>query len=349
MILVAPDHIETGSGRLLRRRTAADQGAISGKYLFKSGDVVYSKIRPYLRKAFLATFDGLCSADMYPLTPADDVDSRFVLGVLLDDRFSQFAESVSVRSGIPKINRDELAEFTVLLPPHDEQVRIGLALSDIDALIDALGEFIEKKWDIKTGVMQRLLTGRQRLPGFDTAWEPRTFGDLADYEQPTPYLVGSSDYSAAGSIPVLTAGKTFVLGYTSERWGVYEKGPVIIFDDFTTGSRYVDFRFKVKSSAMKMLTARPGVADLRFVFERMQLIDFPLGEHKRRWISQYRHISVAVPELAEQEAIASVLADMDAEIIQLGRQLAKLKDVRRGTMQDLLSGRMRLERVGAAA
>jgi len=73
MTLVAPDHIESNSGRLLKKETASDQRAISGKYLFVKGDIVYSKIRPYLRKAILADFDGLCSADMYPLKPASDV------------------------------------------------------------------------------------------------------------------------------------------------------------------------------------------------------------------------------------------------------------------------------------
>src|SRR5262245_32680859 len=101
MILVAPDHIEGGTGKLLEKRTAADQQAISGKYVFHAGDVVYSKIRPYLQKAILAEFDGLCSADMYPLTPAADVSAGFILAVLLAHRFTKYAESVSVRSGMP--------------------------------------------------------------------------------------------------------------------------------------------------------------------------------------------------------------------------------------------------------
>src|SRR5262249_52631028 len=138
MILVAPDHIEPGTGRLLVKRTAADQRAISGKYLFTNGDIVYSKIRPYLKKAILADFDGLCSADMYPLKPANDVVGGFMLPVLLAYRFTKHAESVSVRSGMPKINRAEMAEFIVALPPTPEQRAIASALSDVDALVSAL-------------------------------------------------------------------------------------------------------------------------------------------------------------------------------------------------------------------
>lgn len=171
MVLVAPDHIEEGTCRLLKKETASAQGAISGKYLFKHGDIVYSKIRPYLRKAILADFEGLCSADMYPLTPEKDVCSAFVLPVLLGHHFSSFAATVSARSGIPKINREELAQYKVALPPIPEQRAIAEALSDVDALIGALDRLIVKKRDLKQAAMHQLLTGQKRLPGFSGEWE----------------------------------------------------------------------------------------------------------------------------------------------------------------------------------
>jgi type I restriction enzyme S subunit len=163
MVLVAPDHIESRTGRLLERQTASVQHAISGKYLLEPGDIVYSKIRPYLRKAILANFRGLCSADMYPLTPAQDVSSAFMLAVLLGHHFSCFAECVSVRSGIPKINREELAEYVVALPPLPEQTAIATMLSDMDAEISALERRLAKTRALKQGMMQELLTGRTRL------------------------------------------------------------------------------------------------------------------------------------------------------------------------------------------
>ncbi len=182
MTLVAPDHIESETGRLIAKRSAADQGAISGKYLFKPGDVVYSKIRPYLRKAFLADFDGLCSADMYPLSPRGETDSRFVLATLLGHAFSAFADSASARSGIPKINRDELAEFGVATPPPVEQRAIAAALSDVDALLTKLDQLIAKKRDLKRAAMQQLLTGRRRLPGFAGPWRTAPIEELADVD-----------------------------------------------------------------------------------------------------------------------------------------------------------------------
>jgi type I restriction enzyme S subunit len=164
MILVAPDHVESGSGRLLKKETANEQRAISGKYLFASGDIVYSKIRPYLRKAILADFDGLCSADMYPLKPATDVSSGFILAAILGYHFSKYAESVSVRSGMPKINRAELAEYTMALPPTKiEQEAIAAILADMDVEISSLEAKLAKARQLKQGMLQELLTGRTRL------------------------------------------------------------------------------------------------------------------------------------------------------------------------------------------
>ena len=165
-ILIAPDHVERGSGRLLERRTAADQAASSGKYVVRPGDVIYSKIRPALRKAVIAEFDGLCSADMYAMTPSAEIDARYLLAVVLGDEFSRFAESVSGRSGIPKINRRQLEEFTVPLPPIDEQRQIAQTLSSFDSLIRDVTAIAAKLSLQRAGLTNDLLAGRVRAAGF---------------------------------------------------------------------------------------------------------------------------------------------------------------------------------------
>jgi len=158
-------------------------------------------------------------------------------------------------------------------------------------------------------------------------WEVKKLGDLLDYEQPTSYLVKNTKYSNSSSIPVLTAGKTFILGYTDENFGVFQDLPVIIFDDFTTASRFIDFPFKVKSSAMKMLKAKSKEVNLRLVYELMQLIDFTVADHKRHWISEYQNLEIAIPDSQEQQAIAQVLSDMDREITALEQRRDKTKEV----------------------
>lgn len=141
MFLVAPNHIEQGSGRLLEIQTAAQQNAVSGKYLFQPGDVVYSKIRPNLQKCFVAEFHGLCSADMYPLRPKQEViKARYLLALLLGEHFTSFAISRCIRTGIPKINRVELGEYVAPIPSRDVQEKICIELEQLDSLLNACHE-----------------------------------------------------------------------------------------------------------------------------------------------------------------------------------------------------------------
>jgi restriction endonuclease S subunit len=164
MLLVGPEHIEEATGRMFAPQTAAEQRAISGKYQFARGDIIYGKINPHLRKAALASFDGICSADLYPLRPAQGFSGRFLLGIILGEDFSQYAISLSARSGIPKINRTELSGFWFSLPPTlDEQRAIAGVLSDMDAEIAAVEGKLAKARAVKQGMMQVLLTGEVRL------------------------------------------------------------------------------------------------------------------------------------------------------------------------------------------
>lgn len=138
--------------------------------------------------------------------------------------------------------------------------------------------------------------------------------ELLKYEQPTAYIVSSTDYSDAYQTPVLTAGKSFILGYTNEREGVFDKLPVIIFDDFTTATQYVNFKFKVKSSAMKILHINSELVIPKYIFYRMQIIQFDHSTHKRYWIQQYSKIKISVPPLPEQERIVARIEELFSEL-----------------------------------
>ena len=152
--------------------------------------------------------------------------------------------------------------------------------------------------------------------------------ELLKYEQPTAYIVSSTDYNDAYKIPVLTAGKSFILGYTNESKGVFDKLPVIIFDDFTTATQYVNFKFKVKSSAMKILHINSELVTPKYIFYRMQTIQFDHSTHKRYWIQQYSKIKISVPPLPEQERIV-------ARIEELFSVLDKAVETLRTTKQQL--------------
>ncbi|MFF4030087.1 restriction endonuclease subunit S [Streptomyces sviceus] len=266
--------------------------------------------------------------------------NNWYLYYYLQSMKSEF-ERISNGSTIKTIGLDYFRQLTIPLPEIEEQRLISRMLLDIDEFLASLEQLVTKKQAIKQGLMQELLTGRRRLPGFTAPWRTRRLCDLLTYEQPSPYLVRTSKQLDAGRVPVLTAGKTFILGFTNESHGIFRDHPVVIFDDFTTTSKYVDFDFKVKSSAIKILKARDG-ADLRFVHGRMQLIDFSLGDHKRYWISEYSKQELLVPEVEEQTAVAQVLADADDEIDALKVRIEKARSVKQGMMQELLTGRTRL-------
>ena len=154
--------------------------------------------------------------------------------------------------------------------------------------------------------------------------------NLLEYEQPTKYIVESTEYKDSYEIPVLTAGKTFILGYTDERNNIYIAGkynPVIIFDDFTSGNHWVDFDFKIKSSAMKILKPK-GNINFRYCYYYMQTINVDTTEHKRLWISQYSQIEIPVPPIQVQEYVVSVLDKFETVINDISTGIPKEIELR---------------------
>ena len=157
-------------------------------------------------------------------------------------------------------------------------------------------------------------------------WIEYALEDLLSYEQPTPYIVESTEYSDNYQTPVLTAGKSFIIGYTNETSGIYDKLPVIIFDDFTTATQFVNFPFKVKSSAMKILTANTALVTPKFIYYRMQLIEFDHSTHKRYWIQQYSKIRVKIPSIPEQERIVARIEELFSQLDSGVETLKKTKE-----------------------
>lgn len=150
-------------------------------------------------------------------------------------------------------------------------------------------------------------------------------GEVLNYEQPGAYIVRSSEYDDSFKTPVLTAGQSFILGYTDEIDGIYEaskENPVIIFDDFTTSFHWVDFDFKVKSSAMKMLRPRCSNVLFRYVYYAMCMIGFEASEHSRYWISKYSQFEIPLPPLPVQEEIVRILDAMSDLVTNLDAEIS---------------------------
>lgn len=244
--------------------------------------------------------------------------------------------------GLLNLSIRDFCEAKLTLPPLLEQNQIVQILETWNKYLTSLDKKIQIKKKIKKGLMQNLLTGKKRLNGFSDAWKTLKLGDILKYEQPWKYIVRSDKYSDDYKTPVLTANKSFILGYTNESSEIYQDIPVIIFDDFTTLNKYVDFPFKVKSSAIKLLKSKNDKYNLKFLFERIQLIPYVVGEHKRCYISEYQFIDIKIPDIEEQNAIANILTIADQEIKTLEKQKEIFQNQKKYLLNNLITGRIRV-------
>ena len=237
-------------------------------------------------------------------------------------------------SAQPKLSQDNLNRIPIPLPPLAEQQRIVAEIERWFSLIDTIEQGKENLQNTikqtKNKILDLAIHGKlvpqdpsdepasellkrinpkaeitcdnEHYPKLPKGWSIYRLGDVVKYEQPTAYIVQSTAYSDAYPIPVLTAGKLFIIGHTKETEGIYNRLPCIIFDDFTTDSRLVDFPFKVKSSAMKILQVHYGV-EVEYVSLFMSITRLVGDTHKRYWISEYSKLEIPIPPQEEQKRI----------------------------------------------
>ena len=195
------------------------------------------------------------------------------------------------------LSYDILEKFKISYPNVKEQDKLNLFFSLIDKRISTQNKIIEKLESLIKGIRNDVFGKLRKSVGFNAM-----IGDVLSYEQPQSYLVEDTEYTNEGT-PVLTANKAFVLGYTSEIEGIYDKGDCIIFDDFTLDCKYVDFSFKVKSSAIKILTAKNKEL-LRYTFEFLKYLDLSTEEHKRHYITETQNQEFILPTVQIVRTIA---------------------------------------------
>ncbi|PIP56513.1 restriction endonuclease subunit S [candidate division WWE3 bacterium CG22_combo_CG10-13_8_21_14_all_39_12] len=283
--------------------------------------------------------DAYAGGDIIILRPKKD-NSLFLSYFLNVGQARKKLRERGQGQSVVHIYKKDIQSLEFYLPPLPEQERIVAVLETWDEMVEKLKQKIEIKKQIKKGLAHELLTGRKRISSFSDKWPKNEIGNLLNYEQPTKYLVADTNYLSKGT-PVLTAGKTFILGYTNDTTGVCDQGNVIIFDDFTTATKFVTFPFKVKSSAMKLLTPKNSDVNLRFIYERIQMINSDLGGHKRRYLSEFQYNSISLPSIEEQNAITDVLENADNEISSLKRKLALYLGQKKYLLNNLVTGAIR--------
>lgn len=308
----------------------------------KEGDILFS-IAGALGRVVMANKDVLpanTNQALAIISPKSGVSSKYIREVLRSDFIQNQINRLKVGLAQSNISLAQVSNFSIHTPSLPEQKKLIGFVGAVDEWIENLKKQKESFESYKKGIVQKIFSQEIRFKnekGKDfPKWEGKKLADCLDYEQPTNYIVKSTEYDSSYKTPVLTAGKTFILGFTDETSGIFLTTdlPVIIFDDFTTTSQFVDFPFKVKSSAMKILKAKDGT-DIKFIYEAMTQIKYEIGGHGRHWISKYSNIKLPVPTLPEQQKIADFLTSVDNVIESKQQQITQAEQWKKGLMQGL--------------
>lgn len=270
----------------------------------------------------------------------ENINDDFFYKFVKTDRFINYVNKMGEGGVRIYLFYENFSLIPFSFPTLAEQTKINSFLTAVDDKLDALKLKKTLLKQYKKGVMQKIFSQELRFKddnGNDyTDWEERKLGDCLDYIQPTKYLVSSKEYDNSYMTPVLTAGKTFILGYTNETNGIFENNlPVIIFDDFTTATKFVDFPFKAKSSAMKILIANEGI-NIKFIFEAMEVMNYEIGGHERHWISKFAPLDIFIPSYEEQTKIANFASVIDDKINHCKGQIEKTEIWKKGLLQQML-------------
>lgn len=356
---IGPDNIEKNTGRIINTKSSAELGLISGKFYFDSESVVYSKIRPNLNKVCVPAFEGICSADCYAIKPTAGVNKAYLFQLMLSFPFYKRAVTCSMRTGMPKINQDDLNMLPIICTPNTtEQQKIADILITQDAVIELKEKRLVEKQRQKKYLMQQLLTGKKRLPRFDGDWRKVKLKALLR-ERKTYTLKGSGyphvTLSIEGIYPKNTRYDRDHLVKSSEKeYRITRKGDICYnpanlkfgvicintFGDAIFSPIYVTFEVT-------------GAADLGFLANYLMRWDFINAVRKYEEGTVYERMAVkpedflrfeiSLPPVEEQRAIAQILTTADHEIELLQKDIEQEKQKKKALMQLLLTGIVRVK------
>ena len=275
------------------------------------GSVLVTCIGSTIGKTGMATKEMSTNQQINSIVVNDNNDNEFVY-YAIQSAFPRYLSSIAVQA-VPIISKSAFEMLPNKRPCLQEQKKIGKFLSLLDERIATQCKIIDKLQSLIKGIRNDVFGKLRKDIGLNAK-----VGDVLSYEQPQPYIVEDTEYTAGGT-PVLTANKAFVLGYTSETDGIYDKGDCIIFDDFTLDCKYVDFPFKVKSSAIKILTAKNKEL-LRYTFEFLKYLDLSTDEHKRHYIAETQNQEFILPTTQIVRTIAHAFSTLSSRMQTIVKQ-----------------------------
>ena len=328
------EDVEKETANIIQKLSKGERSVKGTRHKFNTGDILYSKLRTYLNKVLVATSEGYCTTEIMPLNTYGIMSNEYVCHVLRSPFFLDYTLQCGYGVKMPRLSTTDACNGFIPLPPLKEQIRIVEGIRRWFALIDIIesgkDDLLETIKQTKSKILNLAIHGK--LVPQDPTDEPATellkrinpnaeitcdnphyrnlpkgwavcrLEDIIEYEQPTAYIVSSTDYDDSYPTPVLTAGKSFLIGHTNDDEGIFSNLPCIIFDDFTTDSKLVNFPFKVKSSAMKILKVHKNL-DIEYVASFMSITRLIGDTHKRYWISEYSKLEIPLPPYKEQVRI----------------------------------------------
>ncbi len=300
------------------------------------GDIIMPMIGT-IGNPIILNRDDFAIKNVALIKKSNNLNNQFLLNLLKSKAFYRYLHRENAGGTQKFIALRVIREFLFNSPTIEEQEKIGDLFKKIDYLIENQEGKVAKMEDFKKSMAQKMfpkkdeLVPELRFDGFDGKWEEKVVGDLLDYEQPTKYIVSSEEYYETG-IPVLTANKSFILGYTDEK-NIYNKGEVVLFDDFTQDMKYVNFPFMVKSSALKILTEKNS--NLFFMFNLLSNINLINEGHKRHYISVVQNTKVTVPSIEEQQKIGNFFKNLDSKIETEKKLLESYKMMKKSLLQKM--------------
>ncbi len=244
---------------------------------------------------------------------------------------------------INQITNKDISRYIIPMPPIAEQRAIAEALSDVDGLIAALDKKIAKKRLLKQGAMQQLLTGKKRLPGFTDKWVEKSFADIFIHISTRNHQIDSSLYQSVGKYPIVDQGQIPIVGYTDDVEPIVcEQDGTIIFGDHTRIFKYVNYNFCVGADGTQVLFCKNNMCT-KFIYYLCCIMETPNTGYNRHYKYVKDNVYTIPSDIKEQQAIATILSDMDKEIADLEAQRDKYRLLKSGMMQKLLTGQIRLK------
>ena len=355
------EHLSQGSGILLGYTNSKD--LLSQKSVFEKGDVLFGKLRPYLRKFLLAEFDGVCTTEIWVLKTQNETANNFLYQLVQSEKIVE-AANLSTGTKMPRAEWKTVSETKIPVPTFTEQTLIATALSDADALISSLEKLIAKKRNIKQGAMQKLLQPKE-------GWEVKKLGEVFTFYSTANYSkaemtydgeIGCMHYGLVHAIPNMTYslenGVKFYVQGDKTKYELIKDGDIIMVDAsedllginksvevFGVGNKKFisglhTYLMRDENSVL-LNNFRGRILNSSIV--KNQLVKLAVGM-KVFGVSkaQLKEVLIPFPPHKEQTRIATILSDMDTEITALETKLEKYKKVKLGMMQNLLTGKIRL-------